>query len=370
MNVRQPAPESDGEPRERAPNQSVKGRGATFNPQNRYDAWTRVRDEEEGNGEAAADRRPATVVTLHTAKSLISRNQSPDLSFTQSLNPYMGCEHGCVYCYARPAHAYLGLSPGLDFETQLFAKPNAAEVLRRELAAPGYVCDPIMIGGNTDPYQPIEREHRITRAVIEVLSACEHPFSIITKNALIERDIDLMAPMAGRQLVQALVSVTNWDAELARKLEPRASAPWRRIEAIRRLSEAGIPTGVMVAPVIPLITDRHMEEILERAREAGATSAGYVMLRLPNEVAPLFKDWLAAHYPLKEKHVLSLIHQMRGGRDYDSRWGLRQRGTGEYAAMIGKRFAVACRRLGLNAGRRPLSTALFKRPGVQQLNLF
>ena len=237
-------------------------------------------------------------------------------------------------------------------------------------SAPGYVCDPITIGGNTDPYQPIEREHRITRAVIEVLAGCEHPFSIITKNALIERDIDLMAPMAGRQLAQAFVSVTNWDADLARKLEPRASAPYRRIEAIRRLSEAGIPTGVMVAPIIPLVTDCHMEEILERAREAGATSAGYVMLRLPHEVAPLFKDWLEAHYPLKAKHVLSLIHQMRGGRDYDSRWGVRKRGTGEYASMIAQRFAVACRRLTLNAERRPLSTALFKPPGAHQLKLF
>jgi DNA repair photolyase len=265
-------------------------------------------------------------------------------------------------CYARPAHAYVGLSPGIDFETRIFAKPNAAELLVRELGAPGYVCRNIQIGGNTDPYQQAERELKITRSVIEVLARHQHPFSIITKNALIERDIDLMAPMAAKGLVRAYVSVTNWDPDLARKLEPRASAPWRRIEAIRRLAAAGIPTGVMVAPIIPFVTDRFMEEVLERASEAGASGAGYVLLRLPHEIEPLWEAWLAAHYPLKAKHVMSLVRQTRGGKAYDSRWGVRQRGTGAFADLIEQRFRRACERLGLDRPRPALDTSRFTPP--------
>src|SRR5207344_2889230 len=265
-----------------------------------------------------------TVVTPERAKSIISRNDSPDVGFDQSINPYRGCEHGCVYCFARPTHAYLGLSPGLDFETRIFAKTNAAELLRAELGARSYRCSPIAIGVNTDAYQPAERELGITRSVIEVLAECEHPFTLITKNALIERDIDLVAPAAAKRLTRAAISVTNLDAALARKLEPRASAPYRRLETIRRLADAGIPVCVMAAPLIPFVTDRHLEEILERAKEAGATSAGYVLLRLPHEVAPLFKEWLATHAPLKAEHVMSLVQQMSGGRDYDSRFGIRQ----------------------------------------------
>ncbi len=276
-------------------------------------------------------------------------------------------------CFARPTHAYLGLSPGLDFETRIFAKTNAAELLRGELAARSYRCSPIAIGVNTDAYQPAERELRITRSVIEVLAGCEHPFSLITKNALIERDIDLVAPAAEKRIARAAISVTNLDAGLARKLEPRCSAPHRRLEAIRRLADAGIPVCVMVAPLIPFVTDRYMEEILERAKEAGATSAGYVVLRLPHEVAPLFKEWLATHYPLKAGHVMSLVQQMSGGKDYDSRFGIRQSGTGELATLIAKRFAVACKRLGLNADdwREPLDTARFRPPRTgPQLDLF
>lgn len=363
-----------------APSTLAKGRGATSNLEGRFEGWRR---DPEDDGWTYADAPaeeplppPRTIVRDEIAKSIIARNNSPDLPFTQSINPYRGCEHGCIYCYARPSHAYLGLSPGLDFETRLFAKPNAAALLRQELAGPRYRCDSITIGANTDPYQPIEREHRITRSVIEVLVECEHPFHLITKNALIERDIDLLGPMAAKRLTRAFVSVTNWDAALARKLEPRASAPYRRIEAIRRLADAGVPVGVMVAPIIPFITDQHMEEILERAKDAGATSAGYVLLRLPHEVAPLFRDWLAAHYPLKAAHVMSLVQQSRGGKDYDARFGIRQRGTGNYAELIRSRFELACARLGLSSGARAgdregLDTTRFKPPrSGPQLDLF
>jgi DNA repair photolyase len=350
----------------------VKGRGAPSNLEGRYESWTRETADDGWTGEVEARPSIRTEVTRETAKSIITRNDSPDIPFEQSINPYRGCEHGCVYCYARPSHAYLGLSPGLDFETRIFAKHNAAELLRKELAAPGYRCHPITLGANTDPYQPIERELRITRSIIEVLAECEHPFTIVTKNALVERDIDLIAPAAAKNLAQTYVSVTNLDAELARKLEPRASAPYRRIEAIRTLAASGIPTGVLVAPVIPFVTDRHMEEILERAREAGAADAGYILLRLPHEVAPLFKDWLATHYPLKAEHVMSLVRQMRGGKDYDSTFGVRQRGTGNFAQLIERRFELACGRLGFNTERyRGLDTARFRPPRTgPQLDLF
>ena len=350
----------------------TKGRGAPSNLEGRYESWTREAADDGWAREEEEPRRLETVVTPETAKSIIARNQSPDIPFEQSINPYRGCECGCSYCYARPSHAYLGLSPGLDFETRIFAKTNAAELLRNELAAPNYRCSSIALGANTDPYQPAEHELRITRSILEVLVECEHPFTIVTKRALVERDIDLIAPMAAKDLVRVYVSVTNLDAELARKLEPRASAPYRRLEAIKRLVAAGIPSGVLVAPVIPFITDRHMEEILERAREAGATEAGYILLRLPHEVAPLFKEWLATHYPLKAEHVMSLVHQMRGGKDYDSPFGVRQRGTGNFAELLGKRFALACERLGFNTDRRGgLDTTRFRPPRTgPQLALF
>src|SRR5215468_1860283 len=349
----------------------TKGRGAPSNLEGRYETWQR----EAFDDGWARDEEPLpalkTHVTHEPAKSIIARNNSPDLGFDQSINPYHGCEHGCVYCYARPSHAYLGLSPGLDFETRIFAKVNAAELLRKELAAPAYRCSPIAIGVNTDAYQPAERELRITRSLIEVLTECEHPFTLITKNSLIERDIDLVAPAAAKRLTGAAVSITNLDPELARKLEPRAAAPYRRLETVKRLADAGIPVTVMVAPVIPFVTDRHIEEILERAKEAGACGAWYVLLRLPYEVAPLFKEWLATHFPLKAEHVMSLVHQMREGKDYDSTFGVRQRGTGTFADLIEKRFEIACERLGLNGEREPLDTTRFRPPRRgSQLELF
>jgi DNA repair photolyase len=323
----------------------IKGRGAISNVEGRFETSSRECDVGAEHYAESSDHRPLTRITVQQARSIISRNDSPDVPFDRSINPYQGCEHGCIYCYARPAHAYLGLSPGLDFETQIFAKTNAAERLSAELSRPAYRCAPITIGGNTDPYQPAERNLEITRGVITVLAACRHPFSIITKSTLIERDIDLLAPPAAVNRVRAYVSVTNLDAPLARRLEPRAATPWRRLEAIRRLAEAGIPVGVMVAPVIPWVTDQYLEEILSAARDAGASSAGYVLLRLPHEVAPFMKEWLAAHYPLRAKHVLERVRDMRGGKDYDPRWGLRQTGTGAYADLIGQRFSVACRKL-------------------------
>ena len=305
-----------------------------------------------------------TTVSIQQARTIISRNESPDIPFTQSINPYQGCEHGCVYCYARPSHAYLDLSPGLDFETKLFAKPNAAALLRAELAKPGYVCDPIALGTNTDPYQPIEREWKVTRSILEVLAETGHPFSIVTKSALVERDLDLIAPMAARNLARVYVSVTTLDRELARTLEPRAAAPQRRLATIRALAQAGVPVGVMVAPIIPQLNDRDLEAILEAAAAAGARHAGWVLLRLPREVAPLFRDWLDAHHPLRAEHVMSLVRQMRGGRDNDPRFGARMRGSGPYADLIEQRFALACRRFGLARDREPLDRTQFRPPAV------
>ncbi len=349
----------------------AKGRGATSNIAGRFEEWRREPDADVSPPQTESPPNPRTVVIRDAAKSIISRNASPDVPFDQSLNPYQGCEHGCIYCYARPAHAYLGLSPGLDFETRIFAKHDAARLLRDELGAPGYICKSIAIGGNTDPYQPTERTLGITRSVVEVLAECDHPFTLITKNALIERDIDILAPMAKRRLFRAYVSVTSLDARLSGTLEPRASAPYRRLDTIRRLADAGIPVGVMVAPVIPFITDRYMEDILGRAKDAGATTAGYVMLRLPNEVAPLFQEWLQVHHPLKAAHVMSLVRQMRGGRTYDNRWGVRQRGTGSLADVIARRFKLASERVGLTADRPALDTESFRPPRRgPQLSLF
>lgn len=340
-----------------------RGRGATIDPGNRFhgtsrepfdDGWTAASDE--------ISPPLRTVVTIQQARTIISRNESPDLPFTLSINPYQGCEHGCVYCYARPSHAYLDLSPGIDFESRLFAKPNAAELLRRELAQPGYVCDPIAIGVNTDAYQPIERDWKVTRSILEVLCECEHPFTLITKSALIERDLDLIAPMAAKGMARAYVSVTSLDRALSRRLEPRAAAPQRRLQVVERLAKAGVPVGVMIAPVIPQLNDHDLESILEAAAGAGAGQAGWILLRLPREVSPLFRDWLEAHYPQRARHVMSLIQQLRGGRDYDSTFGSRMRGEGVFAELFAKRFHLACERLRLNRDSSVLDTSRFRPP--------
>jgi DNA repair photolyase len=345
---------------------SIKGRGAADNPQGRFETLARSRE-----AEAEVQSRPETVVTLQQARSIIARNDSPDLPFTQSINPYQGCEHGCIYCYARPSHAYLGLSPGLDFETRLFAKENAAKLLREELSRPGYRCELISLGANTDPYQPIERDRRITRGVLEVLREFRHPVGIVTKGSLIERDLDLLEPMAREGLVQVFISIGTLDGEIARTLEPRAAAPYRRVETVRRLSERGVPCGTLVAPIIPFLNDKDMEGVLEAVSEAGARMAGYTLLRLPWEVKGLFKDWLERHYPLKAKHVMARIRDMRGGRDNDPQFGSRMKGEGLYADLLRKRFDLACKRLGLNAGgRNPLDTAKFHPPGPRQEALF
>jgi len=349
----------------------IKGRGAASNREGRFEAVRREAVEDGWFPEQDENpARPATTVTDERARSIISRNASPDIPFDQSVNPYRGCEHGCVYCYARPSHAYLNLSPGLDFETRLFAKRNAAERLRDGLAKPGYRPSPINIGANTDPYQPIERRYRITREVLEVLADARHPCTIITKSAMVERDLDLFAAMARDGLVAVLVSITSLDNRLSARLEPRASAPHRRIEAIRALSTAGVPVGVLVSPVIPMVTDMDLEDILARAREAGATQASYAVLRLPLEVADLFREWLEAHLPERAAHVMSLVQQMRGGRDNDPRFGVRMRGEGVFADLIARRFAVATRRLGYVSGEAyDLRCDLF-RPPTPQGSLF
>lgn len=339
-----------------------KGRGASSNIVSRFDQMKRD-DFDDGWGILDEELAPLrTEVAIDATRKVITYNDSPDISFDRTINPYRGCEHGCIYCYARPSHAYLGLSPGLDFESRLQAKPDAAEILRKELAKPGYRCAPIALGMNTDAYQPIEREYRITRGILEVLAECKHPVSLVTKSALVERDIDLLAPMAKQGLASVYVTITTLDRSIARQLEPRAAAPERRLETLRRLSEAGIPTGVMVAPVIPALTDSEMEHILEMAAAAGVNGAGYVLLRLPHELTQLFEDWLRLHYPLKAEHVLSLIRQSRGGKLYDATFKKRMKGEGLFADMIANRFRLACQRLGLNKQRRSLETAHFRPP--------
>jgi DNA repair photolyase len=357
-----------------------KGRGAGINPEGRFEHERREAcDDGWSTPEAAlpAGELPPlkTEVTLERAKSIISRNDSPDIPFTQSINPYQGCEHGCCYCYARPSHAYRNLSPGIDFETRLFAKVNAAELLRDELSKPGYRCEVISLGANTDPYQPIEREHRITRALLQVCAEFNQPVGIVTKNALVERDIDILSAMAEKRLVNVFISCNNLDHDLARRLEPRCSAPARRLQAMRTLAQAGVPVGVLVAPVIPFLTDHQIEAVLEAAWAHGARRAGYVLLRLPWEVKELFRDWLDRHYPLKARHVMSRVQQMRGGRDNDPRFGSRHRGSGELADLLEQRFAVACRRLGFNGDRMlrnaALDTSRFAVPGARrQMTLF
>ena len=353
---------------------AIKGRGAASNAGSRFDAWRRESEQDPSQQDPDDDLgppHPATSVTEERARSIISRNNSPDIWHDQSINPYRGCEHGCVYCYARPTHAYLGLSPGLDFETRLYAKPNAAELLDAELRRPGYEPKPIALGANTDPYQPIERRLQITRSVLQVLADFNHPVGITTKSSLCERDIDVLAPMAKKGLVRVAISIATLDREVARKMEPRANSPARRIEAIARLAAAGIPAAVIVAPVVPALTDRDLEQVLEAARGAGASSASYVVLRLPLEVRDLFVQWLEQHFPLRARHVMSLVQQMRGGRDYDPTFSVRMRGTGVFAELIQRRFRVACSRLGLERGST-LDTAQFRVPAAAaaQLDLF
>jgi DNA repair photolyase len=337
----------------------IKGRGAASNVTGRFektvrrgedDGWGSVYDTAVDGGDALPPH-PATRVTEERARSIISRNDSPDVGFSQSINPYRGCEHGCVYCFARPSHAYLDLSPGLDFETRLYAKTNAVERLRHELAKPGYVPSQIALGINTDAYQPIERRYGITREVLEVLAECRHPVSFVTKSGLIERDVDLLAAMARERLVTVYFSITTLDNRLASKMEPRATAPHGKLRAMRALHDAGVPVGVMVAPVVPMITDHELEHILEAAHAHGARAAGYVLLRLPHELKDVWREWLQLHFPDRAAHVMSLIRQMRGGKDYDSGWGTRMRGEGPFAQLIAQRFAKAHARLGF--GRLP-----------------
>ncbi|MCC4298049.1 PA0069 family radical SAM protein [Aurantimonas coralicida] len=344
-----------------------RGRGAGLNPSGRFEPFKRQAVDDGWN---TLDELPAfkTDVQVEKPKTIISRNTSPDISFDRSINPYRGCEHGCVYCFARPSHAYMGLSAGLDFESKLFAKPNAAELLERELSKPGYQVKSIAIGTNTDPYQPIEKSWRVMREILEVLEAANHPVGIVTKSALVLRDIDILSRMAAKGLAKVALSVTTLDRTLARAMEPRAAAPTKRLEAVKALSEAGVPTMVMTAPIIPGLTDSEIERLLEAAQTAGAREVGYVLLRMPLEVSPLFKDWLLRHYPNRYRHVLSLLRSMRDGKDYDAEWGKRMRGTGPYAFQIRRRFEMAARRLGLNESRTQLRCDLFTPPrgaGVQ-----
>ena len=348
-----------------------RGRGACSNHTGRFEAERREAFDDgwEGLGDLDAFK---TEVHDEPARTIITRNDSPDISFDRSINPYRGCEHGCIYCYARPTHCFLGHSAGLDFETKLYAKPNAAALLEKELAHPSYKPEVIAIGTNTDPYQPIERERRIMRSILEVLERTAHPVGIVTKSALVLRDIDILSRMAARGLAHVALSVTTLDRRIARVMEPRAATPARRIEAIRLLSEAGIPTTAMVAPIIPAITDSEIETILEAVREAGAVSAGYVLLRLPLEIKTLFREWLASEFPDRAERVIHLLQSMHGGRDYVSDWGVRQRGSGPYAEQIGLRFRLAKKRLGFREDREPLRSDLFVAPVLsgQQMRLF
>lgn len=343
-----------------------KGRAASSNMVSRFDPHTRE-SLDDGWGSLDEETPPLrTEVMLDASRSVINYIQSPDLPFDRTLNPYRGCEHGCIYCYARPTHAYLGMSPGLDFESRLLMKADAVALLKKELAHPKYQCKPIALGMNTDGYQPIEREYQLTRQIIQVLSESNHPFSLVTKSSLVERDIDLIAPMAAKRLASIYVSITTLDRQLARRLEPRAAAPERRFETLRRLSEAGIPTGVMVAPVIPALTDCDMEQILEKAHEAGARKAGYVFLRLPHELSDLFQEWLQQYFPLKAQHVMSIVRQSRGGKDYHSEFGQRMRGEGIFADLLAHRFKLSCHKLGMSGERTGFCTDLFSVPAAWQ----
>jgi len=349
------------------PLQATKGRGAVSNLQGRHEVLLRERFDDGWEADDDETPPPKTRVTEEQAKSILTRNSSPDIPFSVSLNPYRGCEHGCIYCFARPSHSYLGLSPGVDFESRIFAKINAPELLRRELAKPSHVPEPIALGVNTDAYQPCERGLRLTRRVLEVLHECEHPLALITKSSLIERDIDLLAPMAAKRLAVAAVTLTTLDPAIARTLEPRAAAPARRLRTIRTLTEAGIPTGVSIAPVIPFVTEPDLERVLEAAAEAGAVDASYIVLRLPWEVNPLFQQWLQAHFPERAQRVMNRVREMRGGKDYDADFGRRMRGEGVWADLIRQRFDKAAARLGLGARAAAfvgLDTSRFRRPAT------
>ena len=351
----------------------LRGRAAATNESGRFEPLSRQPFDDGWN---SLEELPPfkTEVQIEKARSIITRNDSPDISFDRSINPYRGCEHGCSYCFARPTHAFVGMSPGLDFESKLFAKPDAARLLEKELAKPGYEVRSIALGTNTDPYQPIEKQRRITREILEVLEAHAHPVAIVTKGSLVTRDIDILARMAEKNLAKVAVSLTTLDRTLSRAMEPRAASPARRLAAMRELSDAGVPVSVMTAPIIPGLNDGEIERLLESAHTAGAGEAGYVLLRLPLEVAPLFRDWLLRHYPDRYRHVMSLIRSMRGGKDYDADWNQRMKGVGPYAWQIGRRFEIAARRLGLNTERRQLRTDLFKgasvKPHSEQLSLF
>ncbi|MEP1776695.1 MAG: PA0069 family radical SAM protein, partial [Nitratireductor sp.] len=338
-----------------------RGRAAGINPSGRFEP---LRREVFDDGWETLEELPPfkTEVQVEKPRSVITRNTSPDISFDRSINPYRGCEHGCVYCFARPTHAFMGLSAGLDFESRLFAKPDSAKLLEREFSREGYEPKTIAIGTNTDPYQPVERQWRIMREILEVLDAHNHPVGIVTKSALVMRDSDILARMAARGLAKVAFSVTTLDRRLARTMEPRAATPTRRLEAMKALSQAGIPVSVMAAPLIPGLSDHEVERILESAHAAGAREAGYIILRLPLEVSPIFKDWLLRHYPDRYRHVMALIRSMRDGKDYDASWGKRMRGTGPYAWQIGRRFEIAARRIGFNRARLALRTDLFKPP--------
>src|SRR5262245_588537 len=342
-------------------------RGARSFIQGRFESVAREAFDDGWTPEEKPAEELKTEVAIERARSIVSHNDSPDVGFDRSINPYRGCEHGCIYCYARPSHAYLELSPGLDFETKLFAKTNAAELLREALARPGYKPQPIALGANTDCYQPIERRFKITRQILEVLAECEHPVTIVTKSALVERDLDLLGPMAAKNLVKVFVSIGTLDRDLARKLEPRAAAPQRRLDILKNLSEHRVPCAAMVAALIPALNDKTLEHVLEAAAQAGAAEAAYVIMRLPNELKDLFREWLAEHYPQRAEHVMSVIRDLRGGKDNDPRFGTRMSGTGNYAELIEKRFDIACRRFGLNghgAGRKPpkLDCSRFRAP--------
>lgn len=347
------------------------GRAAATNHSGRYEPYARVPVEDDwGPGEEVPPLR--TEVRLERPRRIITRNTSPDIPFDRSINPYRGCEHGCIYCFARPTHAYLGMSPGLDFETRLIAKPEAPECLARELSKPDYTPAVIAIGTNTDPYQPVERDLRIMRQLLEVLLEFRHPVGIVTKGTLIERDIDILSDLARLRLVRVGISVTTLDRSLARKMEPRVPAPKRRLQTIERLSAAGVEVRVMASPIIPALNDHEIEAILKAGKEAGALAASWIMLRLPQEVSPLFRDWLRAHYPDRAARVMGHVRDMRGGKDYDAQWGRRMRGEGPYARLIGARFRATSARLGLDAQLPPLNTSLFRvppRPG-DQLSLF
>lgn len=360
-----------GDESRKVPDAARRARGAGLNMAGRFERHDRVAvDDGWDIAEEVAPTR--TEVAIERPRTIIARNQSPDIPFDRSINPYRGCEHGCIYCFARPTHSFLGLSPGLDFETRLTAKPEAARVLRAELSKPGYRPAVMAMGTNTDPYQPIEKKFAITREILGVLRDFAHPVSILTKSAIIERDADILADMAAAGLAAAGLSVTTLDRRLARTLEPRAAAPERRLAAIRRLADAGIPTRVSVAPIIPGLNDHEIEAILAAARDAGAAGAGYVVLRLPREVGPLFRDWLTEHYPDRAAKVMAQVRDMHGGRDYDPEWGKRMKGEGAFADLIGRRFRAAVKRIGLDAPFPKLRTDLFRVPrtGPEQLSLF